>query len=106
MITNHQEFINAIHDKKKLKIVFYSEEDKCFLQRICAPMDYATGTRIKDGIPRYWVWDFDSDTKTHTLPLRHERIKSITVLNETFDPSEFVTWVTRWTIDRDWGKFS
>lgn len=106
MITNHQEFINAIHDKKKLKIVFYSEEDNALLERICAPMDYAAGTRIKDGVPRYWVWDFNSDTKNHTLPLRDGRIKSIIVLEETFDPSDFITWLPKWAIARDWDKFS
>ena len=69
-------------------------------------MDYAAGSRIKDGVPRYWVWDYESDKKTHTLPLRNERIISLKTLDESFDPSEFVTWDTNWKIARDWGQYS
>lgn len=56
MHNQHKFFIDAIHNKKKLKIRFYSENDRGYIERICAPMDYAAGRAIKDGISRYWVW--------------------------------------------------
>lgn len=106
MHVKHSEFIAAIHGKRKLRIVFYSEDDGQNVERTCAPMDYAAGARIKDGIPRYWVWDYDSDEKNHPLPLRSERIVSLTTLDQSFDPAEFVTWKTNWQIARDWGQYS
>lgn len=99
-------FIQAIHDKNKLKVVFFSKEDNSLLTRICAPMDYGIGTRIKDSIPRFYLWDYTSDTKSHTLPLKMEQIKSIEVLDEIFDPAGFVKWSPNWIIPRDWGKYS
>jgi hypothetical protein len=86
--------------------VFLSKEDGQNLQRTCAPMDHAAGARIKDGIPRYWFWDYDSDEKTHTLGLQHERIVSIVKLEQLFEPAEFVTWTPKWVVPRDWGHLS
>ena len=102
----HDKFIKAIHAKSKVKISFYSDEDKSVIDRICYPMDYGPGTKIKDNAPRYWVWDSQSDTKPHPLPLKQEQIHGFQVLNETFDPAEFVTWTTAWNIPRGWGIYS
>lgn len=43
MHNQHDVFIDAIHTKKKLRIRFYSEEDGGYIERVCAPMDYAAG---------------------------------------------------------------
>lgn len=106
MHNQHDFFINALHTKRKLKIRFYSKEDGGYIERVCAPMDYAPGKNINDKIPRYWVWDFDSDKKKHTLPLRSERIDLMQDIGECFEPGSFVTWRTAWMIERDWGIFS
>lgn len=106
MHIQHDFFIDAIHAKKKLRIRFYSEDDGGYIERVCAPMDYAAGTRIKDGIARYWVWDFESDKTNHTLPLRAERIEWMNDVGEDFDPVSFVSWSPNWVIVRDWGHYS
>lgn len=69
-------------------------------------MDHAAGTRIKDGTPRYWVWDFESDKTNHTLPLMEERIEYMVDTGDHFEPSSFVSWRPAWVIDRDWGQYS
>jgi len=69
-------------------------------------MDYATGRVITDAIPRYWVWDFESDCTNHWLPLLEERIEYMLLDGEHFDPGEFVTWSKPWTIVRDWRQYS
>ncbi|WP_317178617.1 hypothetical protein [Pectobacterium sp. HCp5_1] len=106
MHDQHDVFIDSIHTKKKLKIRFYSEDDGDYIERVCAPMDYAAGKRINDGIPRYWVWDFESDKINHSLPLRAERIEYMLNNGESFNPEDFVTWPTAWVINRDWGRYS
>jgi len=102
-------FIQAIHEKIKLRITFFSSKDGQYITRVCAPMDYAPGRNIHDRDKRYWVWDYDSDTGRHTLPLKAERIKTMVVLEDHFDPDEFVTWSTHtkpWAVSRDWGHHS
>jgi hypothetical protein len=105
----HNEFIEAIHSQHKLRLTFYSKEDNQQLVRTCAPMDYGPSRRTHDRNDRYHFWDYDSDTRSHTLSLLPEQIIKIERLSVTFEPVEFITWNTKnspWFIQRDWGKFS
>ena len=99
-------FIQAIHDKKKVRVTFFSEEDEKHITRLCAPMDYGPGRKMRDQRDRYWLWDYESDTGVHPLPLKEEQIQSMVVLEDQFDPAEFVKWSPAWFIKRDWGKYS
>lgn len=69
-------------------------------------MDYGPSRRAKEKNDRYHMWDYDSDTGRHTLSLPPEQIVNIELLDETFDPSEFVTWPPSWIVSRNWGAFS
>ena len=102
-------FIEAIHAKRKLRLTFYSQEDGRNLVRTCAPMDYGPSRRAKDKSDRYHLWDYDSDTKHHTLSLLPQQVVSIEMLSDTFDPAEFITWNTSaspWFVQRNWDSFS
>lgn len=102
-------FIEAIHTKRKLRVTFFSKEDGQNLVRTCAPMDYGPSRRARDKSDRYHFWDYDSDTKRHTLSILPEQVIGIELTSENFDPSEFVTWNTvssLWFVPRDWGRFS
>lgn len=102
-------FIAAIHSKQKVSITFYSKEDQGNIARICAPIDFGPSRKFKDGIDRFHVWDYfpDGGKKPHPIPLEQSQIKSMTVLDETFDPAEFITWSPiAWHVQRDWGRFS
>ena len=103
------EFIAAIHSKKKVVLTFYSKEDNSQLIRTCAPMDYGPSRRAHNKSDRFHLWDYDSDTQRHTLSLLPEQVISIKATEETFDPAEFITWSTSespWFVTRDWGKYS
>lgn len=103
-----EQFIAAIHAKKKVRITFYSKEDGRDLTRLCAPMDYGPSRRTKDKTNRFHFWDYESDKQEHTLSLLQDQIKSIEVLEDSFMP-DFVTWNTktsRWHVKRDWGAYS
>ena len=102
-------FTKAIHNRNKIRLTFYSKDDGMNTTRKCAPMDYALSRRYKDGLIRFHLWDYESDTQNHNLDLLPENIKNMEVLSETFDPREFVTWNTQtspWSIKRDWGQYS
>lgn len=103
---DHDVFIQGIHDKKKIRLTFFSKEDGAILVRLCAPMDFGPGSRAKVKVDRYHLWDYESDTGPHTLSLLPNQIKSMELTVEDFDPDEFVTWPPNWIIKRDWGSMS
>lgn len=103
MIANHSRFIEAISEKKKVSVRFYSKADSGVLDRVCAPLDYGPGGEIEDGLNRYWLWDYTNITGAHTLGLVPQQIVDLQVLGETFDPAEFGIRTSPWSVPRDWG---
>ena len=103
MIPNHQQFIDAIQAKKKVCVRYYSKADSGVLDRVCAPLDYGPGGGVPDGLNRYWIWDYDSNTGTHPLGLLPQQIVDVQVLGEVFDPAAFGVGPWLWSVARDWG---
>jgi len=103
MIKNHEQFIEAIKEKKKVCLRFYSKADSGVIDLVCAPMDYGPGAGIPDGINRYSLWDYTSNNGTHTLSLLPEQVLDLRLLGEGFDPQEFGAPPPQWCIPRDWG---
>lgn len=104
-----EDFVAAIQSMNKIRLTFYSKDDGGQIIRTCAPMDYGPSRRAVNKNDRFHLWDYDSDTKSHTLSLLPEQIHSIEVLPEHFDPAGFVTWDTNsstWFVSRDWGPYS
>ena len=89
MIANHAQFIQAIQEKKKVWIKYYSKADNGVLEQACAPLQYGPGNGVQDGLNRYWLWDSASKTGSHTLGLLPQQIVDLKVLGEVFDPSQF-----------------
>ena len=94
MIPKHQQFIDAIKEKKKVSVRFYSKPDSGVLDRICAPLSYGPG-ELLDGLNRYWLWAYSSDTGLHTLGLVSPQIVDLQVLGETFEPTELANAATK-----------
>lgn len=102
-------FIQAIKDKNKVRVNFYSKEDNDILERICAPMDYGPSRRANNGPDKYHFWDYESDKGPHTLSLLPEQVEVIEVLEERFNPADFIDWSVAekpWFVKRDWGIYS
>ena len=91
MIANHAEFILAVHEKKKVWIKYYSKADSGVLEQVCAPLEYGPGSIVSDGLNRYWLWDYASDTGAHTLSLLPQQIVELKILGEVFDPAQFTS---------------
>jgi len=104
-------FIDAIFNKKLIELSFFSKEDGCVITRKCAPMDFGQSRRFKDNIERYHVWDYfpDGGRKPHPILIEPENVKSMKILDQLFDPKDFVTWnlnINPWHVRRDWGQYS
>ncbi len=104
MIPNHSRFIEAINERKKVSVSFYSEADSGVLDRVCAPLDYGLGGGAADGLNRYWFWDYASQADTHILGLLPQQIVALQVLGGTFDPAECAVGAWPWSIPRNYGS--
>ena len=88
MIPNHAQFLQAIQDKKKVWVKFYSKADSGVLERVCAPIEYGPGNDGRDELKRYWVWDIaDKSSVSIPLGLLPQEIVDLQVLGEVFDPA-------------------
>jgi hypothetical protein len=94
MIPKHAQFVEAIKEKKKLSVRYYSHADGGVLDRICAPMSYGPGDR-RDGLNRYWFWDYASSTGNQLLGLMPKQIEDLQTLGLLFDPADFITEVSQ-----------
>lgn len=103
MIPNHTRFIEAISEKKKVSVSFYSKADSGVLDHVCAPMDYGPGGDIQDGLNHYWLWDYSAKADAQVLSLLPQQIVDLQVLGEVFDPADFGIRSTPWCVPRDWG---
>ena len=106
MIPNHPQFIEAINEKKKIRVRLYSVADNGVVDRVCAPMDYGPGAVHQDGFNRYWLWVYTDTAGSHILGLLPQEILDLKVLGEVFDPAQFKDRPAQWFTPRDWGSQS
>lgn len=79
------------------------------LVRKCAPLDIAPSRRATIKYYKFHLWDFDSIPKPHTLSLHPQQIINMEILEEEFNPADFISWDTTtspWSVARDWGDLS
>jgi hypothetical protein len=67
-------FESAIHSKNKIRLTFFSKEDKKIIKRTCAPMDLGPSRRAVNQDQRFHFWDYESDKKNHVLSLLPDQV--------------------------------
>ncbi len=110
----YNSFIQAIHDKERLVITYFSQKDQNITTRIIAPLDY--GPRFKpnstefaaEGKDFLHFYDFDGSGGGHLTSKEPIEIKNIQSTDTYFDPADIVSLPKKhsWHIDRDWGIYS
>lgn len=103
MIPNHKQFIEAIKERKKVSLRFYSKAHSGVVNLVCAPMDYGQVGESQDGVNRYLLWDYTSNNGSPTLSLLPEQVLDLRPLGEVFGPADFNVWPFPWFVPRDWG---
>lgn len=100
MDKNYQNFIQAINEKKVVKLEFNSKE-KWNSIRMCIPFDFWPSRKFKDWLDRYHFYDLDSPEWSHNLSILPSQIISISVTDEIFNPEDYVKWTPNRFIKRD-----
>jgi len=91
MIPNHAHFIEALKDKKKVRVKFNSRADGGVMERVCAPLAYGPAGELNDGQNRYWLWDYANNSGACALGLMPQQILDLQILKEDFDPTTLTT---------------
>ena len=103
MIPNHAQFLDAIREKRHIRIVFYSLPDGGKVDRECAPLDYGSELGAADSLNRYWIWDPDNTAGSNPLGLLPDQIVDVHVLGTSFDPEKLCVGGRPLRVLRDWG---
>jgi len=90
MHRDHKIFVQAIQDKRKVKLTFLSEERGGDTDRLCGPIFYSAPVAGSDS-GCYYLWDFESNTDNHFLGFPPSQIVSMELTEEPFDLVEFFT---------------
>ena len=102
MISNHSDFIQAIHDKKLVRVEFYSKPDQGVIDRECAPLDYGPEPGVSDGTNRYWIWDYTIAKELNPLGLCSDQIVKVHVMGKGFDVEASGFAARSWSTPRVW----
>jgi len=88
--TAKKEFIDAIRDKKQVKVIYYSQEQKRFLVKVCAPVDYGMEAGLDTAEERLHFVELNErqEGQGSTLSLRADQVRGLDVLDDFFDPTE------------------
>jgi len=87
MHRDHQIFIEAIRQKKKVRLTLYSDTSSR-KARTYGPVFYVPSAGVEDSA-RYYVWNFDDNKHRPLLGLAPSEIASIEFSEEAFDPRGF-----------------
>jgi hypothetical protein len=102
---NKEIFLQAINEKKKVKIKANTDE-RGLIERICIPFDFGPGRIDNFKTNRYHFYDLNSPDGSHILSILPEKLVDIYMLDEEFEPGDYVKWTPKWFVKRDWGNYS
>ena len=109
MHADHQVFLDALAAKRRLSVRFLNRKEGTEQTRICAPLDFGPLRGSVDTSDRYQLWDLEGKRKPFNITLVADEVMGMTLLEETFEPAEIITWAFKpraWKIRREWGDFS
>ena len=100
MHDQHDIFIQAVKDSRKIELTFFSKEELAKTVKICAPIDYNPGRRAKDRSKLYYFLIFEDDGSSYVLSLPPNQILDMKLTYYNFDITETTDWKTHWFTPR------
>ena len=89
MHCDHDLFIKAVKDRRKLILTYFSGKSYMYITRLCVPVSYSSPDTAEDS-EYYYVWDPESDVGERIIALPPSQIEHMGLSDETFDPNEFI----------------
>ena len=89
MLIDHDIFIQATENKKKVILTYFSGEQSLYLTRLCVPIQYNCSAS-EDAPDCYYFWDSEADVGERLLALSPSQIAYMELSDEIFDPAEYI----------------
>ncbi len=101
----NQDFLYAINKMLLVQVTVDSKEAG-IITRKCIPFDYGPSEEFNDGVDRYYFYDLDSPNGRNNFSVLPTQLIKLVVLDQNFDPMQYITWNTNWIVSRNWGSCS
>ncbi len=89
MLIDHDIFIQATENKKKVILTYFSGEQSLYLTRLCVPIEF-NRSDSENTPDRYYFWDSEADVGERLLALTPSQIAYMDLSDESFDPAEYI----------------
>ena len=90
MHRDHDIYVKAIRDKKKVKLTFFGNDPGDIGDGLFGPIFYSPSAMGEDS-DCYYLWDFERGASDNFLGLPPSQIVSMELTEESFDLVEFFT---------------
>ena len=89
MHQDHDKFVRANEDRRKIILTYFSGEYSLNLTKLCVPLQYSPAG--EEGDPGcYYLWDPEGDIGRRVLVLPSSRIVYMELSDDTFEPDEYM----------------
>ena len=95
------EVLKQAIERKKLVAIVADTDSSGRIERKCVPYDYGASS---SGKVCFHFKTLDSPTGGHIFLCLEKKLIDIKLLDDDFDPAEYITWTPNWHIERDWGE--
>lgn len=89
MHNDHEKFMQAVKERKKVILTYFSGEYNLNLTKLCVPLQYSPSGRGQDS-NYYYLWDSEADVGERILGLPVSQIMYMELSNDTFEPDEYI----------------
>jgi len=85
----HDIFMQAVKDRRKVIVTYFSGEFNLNLTKLCVPLHYSPPDAGGESA-FYYSWDSGGDVGERVVALRPSQIMYIELSDEFFNPSEYI----------------
>lgn len=89
MHPDHDVFVKALEDGRKIEVVFSYDENDMFRVRLCSPVYYGPSRIEGESLNYYHFWDLEYGTGEEALILLADQIVTISQPEEHFELAGF-----------------
>ncbi|MBN2270304.1 MAG: hypothetical protein JXN61_06805 [Sedimentisphaerales bacterium] len=87
---DHNKFVQAVKDRKKVIVTYYSGQYRLNLTKLCVPLQYSRSDRRNDS-DCYYLWDPEGEIGSRVLVLPPSRVMYMELSDDIFEPDEYIT---------------
>jgi len=86
---DHNKFVQAVKDRRKVIVTYFSGEYSLYLTKLCVPLQYSPPSGGEDS-DCYYLWDPEGDIGTRVLALPPSQVMYMELSDDTFKPDEYI----------------